>query len=153
MKVGIILPNWIGDVVMATPTIRAVRRYIGSDSQLIGVMRPYVGEVLKGTSWLDQTLFYEKKAKQAEYGYKSVLKQLQDQPLDAMLLLNNSFRTAWLAWRSGAKRRIGYVRNGRGMLLTDKLHAPREGLQWKPVSAVDFFMETATALGLSLIHI
>ena len=147
MKVGIILPNWIGDVVMATPTIRAVRRYIGSDSQLIGVMRPYVGEVLKGTSWLDQTLFYEKKAKQAEYGYKSVLKQLQDQPLDAMLLLNNSFRTAWLAWRSGAKRRIGYVRNGRGMLLTDKLHAPREGLQWKPVSAVDFFMETATALG------
>lgn len=147
MKVGIILPNWIGDVVMATPTLRALRHYLGNESQLIGIMRPYVKEVLQGTSWLDQTLFYEKRPTQREYRFSTVLRQLQSEQLDAMLMLNNSLRTAWLAYRSGASRRIGYVRNGRGPLLTDKLYAARENGKWKPVSAVDFFLETAYTLG------
>lgn len=147
MNVGIILPNWIGDVVMATPTLRALRRYLGNESQLIGVMRPYVNEVLQGTSWLDRTVFYEKRSARREHGFSAVLRQLQSEKLDAILMLNNSLRTAWLAWRSGAPRRIGYVRNGRGPLLTDKLYAAKENGKWKPVSAVDFFLETAYTLG------
>ncbi len=147
MKVGIILPNWIGDVVMATPTLRALRRYLGPESQLIGVMRPYVEEVLRGTPWLDQTLFYEKRSARREHRFSAVLQQLQAERLDAILMLNNSLRTAWLAWRSGAIRRIGYVRNGRGPLLTDRLYSEKENGKWKPISAVDFFLETAYTLG------
>jgi heptosyltransferase-2 len=26
MKIAVLLPNWIGDVVMATPTLRAIRQ-------------------------------------------------------------------------------------------------------------------------------
>src|SRR5688572_8747272 len=53
MRVGIFLPNWIGDVIMATPTVRALRRQLGADGKLIGLMRPYVGDVLEGLHWLD----------------------------------------------------------------------------------------------------
>ncbi len=48
MKIGIVLPNWIGDVVMATPALRAVRERF-PEAQLTGIMRPYVHEVLAGT--------------------------------------------------------------------------------------------------------
>ena len=39
MKVAIFLPNWIGDAVMATPALRALRRGF-PDAHLVGVMKP-----------------------------------------------------------------------------------------------------------------
>jgi len=51
-KIGIFLPNWIGDVVMATPTIRALSARLGGAGELVGIPRPYVAEVLAGTPWL-----------------------------------------------------------------------------------------------------
>src|SRR5262245_23012795 len=60
MRVGIFLPNWIGDVIMATPTVRALRRQLGTDDRLIGIMRPYVADVLEGLNFLDETICYDK---------------------------------------------------------------------------------------------
>src|SRR5690606_19727036 len=57
MNIGIVLPNWIGDVVMATPALRAVRQHFAG-AHLVGIMRPYVGEVLAGTTWLDEQIVY-----------------------------------------------------------------------------------------------
>ena len=48
MRLGIFLPNWIGDVVMATPALRALRKHFGAEACFVGVMRPYVAEVLAG---------------------------------------------------------------------------------------------------------
>ena len=50
--IALFLPNWVGDVVMATPALRALREHFGAD-ELIGVMRPYVADVLAGTNLLD----------------------------------------------------------------------------------------------------
>ena len=50
MRVGIFLPNWVGDVVMATPALRSLRNHLGSDGTLVGIMRPYVADVLKSAS-------------------------------------------------------------------------------------------------------
>ena len=147
MKVGIVLPNWIGDVVMSTPTLRAIRERLGPDGKMVGVMRPYVADVLAGTSWLDESLFYEKKSKKPEQSFAAVSSQLRDRQLDAMILLTNSLRSAWLAYRSSARRRIGYARNGRSLLLTDRLKAPRRDGRWEPISAVDFYLETAYRFG------
>ena len=63
MHVGVMLPNWVGDVVMATPFLRAIRREFGSGARITGVMRPYVAEVLAGTNWLDQVVFLNEKNK------------------------------------------------------------------------------------------
>lgn len=61
MRLGIFLPNWIGDVAMATPAIRALRRMVG-DGQMTAVMRPYVAEALSGNPWFDAQVLYEKKS-------------------------------------------------------------------------------------------
>ena len=40
MNIAIFLPNWLGDLVMATPMLRAMRRHFGMEHRLIGILRP-----------------------------------------------------------------------------------------------------------------
>ena len=93
MKLGIFLPNWIGDVVMATPAIRALRQFVGRSTPLVGVMRPYVADVLAGTSWLDEQLFYDPHSREPALGTWPLISRLREHRLDAVVLLTNSLRT------------------------------------------------------------
>lgn len=145
MKIGILLPNWIGDCVMATPTLRALRRRYPPPHQITGIMRPYVADVLAGTDWLDETILYDRRSEDSRLRLGSVARQLRRLRPEALVLLTNSLSSAWLAWRSGAAQRIGYARGGRGMLLTHRLRAPRAAGRWVPVSAVDYYLELAYA--------
>ena len=55
MRIAIFLPNWVGDVVMATPAVYALReRYPAA--HLIAVVRPYVAGVLDGSYWFNEYL-------------------------------------------------------------------------------------------------
>ena len=58
MNIAVFLPNWVGDVVMATPAVRALREHY-RDARLIGVLKPYVAGVLQGAPWLDGQLFLD----------------------------------------------------------------------------------------------
>lgn len=140
MRTGVFLPNWIGDTVMATPALRALRRMVDDEGgQLVGVMKPYVAQVLEGLDWLDESLPVRKG--------EDVVRSLRELHLDRVVLLTNSWRTGWLAWRSGAKERIGVARDGRGLLLTTKVFEPRRN--WRRIEAppVDSFLTTAYAAG------
>ena len=63
MKIAVFLPNWLGDLVMATPTLRAMRRHFGPQARLVGILRPYLADVLAGTGWLDEQWFFDPRAK------------------------------------------------------------------------------------------
>jgi heptosyltransferase-2 len=145
MRLGIFLPNWIGDVVMATPAIRALRQLVGVRGQLIGIMRPYVGEVLAGTSWLDETIFYDKPPGRFSLAGAGVYHALGGAELDRVVLLTNSLRTAWMAWRGGSPERVGYAGNWRTWLLTTKL--PRSTM---PKATIDGYLYLAAAAGASI---
>jgi len=152
MATAIFLPNWIGDVVMATPTLRALRRKLGPKERIIGVMRPYVAEVLAGTSLLDEQLFYDPRSKNVDLHSRALVRKLRAAKLDTIVLLTNSLRTGVLAWLSGAKRRVGYARSFRGPLLTDKLAPLTSGRTWygapryRPSPVLDYYLELAYAL-------
>ena len=147
MKIGILLPNWIGDVVMATPTLRAIRKHYGPKAEIAGIMKPYVSAVLAGTPWLDRCFYFNRKSPDHELRGWSLLRQLRAWNPDTMVLLPNSLWGGGLAWMSGARERVGYDRNARGLLLTKSLQAPREHRQLKPVPAIDYFLELAYAIG------
>lgn len=146
MRLGVFLPNWIGDVVMATPALRALRKHVGQHGQLIGIMRPYVADVLAGLPWFDETITYTpggiwRSAK------PQAVRALRGARLDAVMLLTNSLRTAWLAWRSGARRRVGYVGDFRSWLLTDRLALPRRRDSTAPVPPIDAYLHLARSIG------
>ena len=69
MNIAVFLPNWIGDVVMATPALRAVRDQFPS-AEIVGVMRPYVADVLAGTGTL--ALARERAIEYAEAAHASL---------------------------------------------------------------------------------
>jgi heptosyltransferase II len=140
-KIGIFLPNWIGDAVMATPALRALRRRHAA-AEVVGIHRPAIGEVLEGTGLIDRSILYDRgDSRQRGLG---LARQLRSERFDAVLLLTNSLRTAWMARLSGARRRIGYANDGRGWLLTD----PLPGFDRKVVrSALDKYLELVEFLG------
>jgi heptosyltransferase-2 len=146
MKLAIFLPNWIGDVVMATPALRAVRQQFPS-AEIVGILRPYVADVLAGTGLLDRTLFYNPRGKDAEQRGAAFRRKLRQERFDTALLLTNSLRTAALAWWSGARRRIGFARDLRGWLLTDRV-IPNSRRTPHPV--LDEYLRLAERLGCNV---
>jgi heptosyltransferase-2 len=147
MKIGVLLPNWIGDVVMATPTLRAIRRHFGSGAEIAGIMRPYVSKVLDGTSWLDRSFLFDRKSADPELRSAALLRQLRRWQPDTMVLLPNSFWAAAIAWLSGARWRIGYARNARGFLLTTRIEPVKKNGRQRPVSAIDHYLQLAYGMG------
>lgn len=143
MKVAVFLPNWVGDVVMATPALRALRDTF-ADAELIGIMRPYVADVLAGTTLLDRSFFYNPRSRDPQCHSLPLIRRLRAEQLDTALLLTNSLRTAALAWMSGAKRRVGFARDWRGWLLTDRV-VPRPRSQPTPV--MDEYLRLTHHLG------
>src|SRR5438094_3104731 len=123
MNVAVFLPNWIGDAVMATPALRALRRHFAG-ARFIGVLKPYVAGVLEGGYWFDQLLFTGCE----EFGQRlpAVAWELRRQKVDWAVLFPNSFRSVFTAWLGGCRRRVGYVRYGRRPLLTHGLHPLRD---------------------------
>ena len=149
MNLGVFLPNWIGDVAMATPTLRALRSQFPA-VRITGVMRPYVADVLAGTKFLDEQIFYDPHSRDSSLHGWPFLRRLRAERLDTVVLLTNSWRTGLLAWCSGARRRVGYVRGGRGILLTDRLEHRRANGKYTPTPVLDDYLRLAYQLGCGL---
>jgi len=146
-KIALLLPNWVGDLAMATPTLRALRDHFPG-AHIAGICRPYLAGVLEGTHWLDELLLYDHRQR---WGLSQAIKfwaGVRRQRFDVMILLRNTLASALAARASGAKRRVGYARPGRTWLLTDVLQPPRDGVRLKPVSAVDYYLQLAYQLGV-----
>ncbi|MBX7074556.1 MAG: lipopolysaccharide heptosyltransferase II [Pirellulales bacterium] len=146
MRLGLFLPNWVGDLAMATPALRALRRHF-AHAEIVGVLRPYLVDVLAGTHFLDQQLLYDPRGKDPSQRGSRFVRALRSRHLDAAVLFTNSFRTAWLARLSGARRRIGYSRNARGWLLTDRLFQDTQNGKFVPSPVLDDYLRLAYALG------
>jgi heptosyltransferase-2 len=147
MNIAIFLPNWLGDVVMATPVLRAMRNHYGAGARLVGIMRPYLAEVLGGTGWLDEQWYFDRRAKRKGLGHWALVRRLRRERFDILLLLPNSFRVGLLAWLGGAVERIGYVRYGRGPLLTGKVYPRRNSGRVIEGPMVDYYLALAEAAG------
>lgn len=147
MNVGLFLPNWLGDLVMATPALRALRRHFGRQTRVAGIMRPNLGELLAGTDWLDEQWYFDPRSKQPELRRWALLRRMRRERFDMVILLTNSLHTALLAWLGGARERIGYVRDGRGPLLSGKVYPRRDAGRPTPTPAVDYHLALCEAVG------
>jgi len=158
MHIVVILPRWVGDLVMSTPMLRAVREHYGSSTRITGVAKPMFAELLEGTPWLDRMVFYDRHSRDPSRRFRAVARQLRDDRADIAVIVPNSLSSAALAWAGGARRRVGFARHGRRWLLTDPLAAPRavskkSGLaSWfrvEPASPAGHAMDLAVRIGVA----
>lgn len=146
-NIAIFLPNWVGDVVMATPTLRALREHF-PQARIVHVGRPVALETLDGTRWADATICDRTRQPGRVGNFFSLLAALRRERFDLAVLLPNSFRVAAVAKLGKAKRIVGYARDGRGWLLTDKLQPRRDDHgRFVPVPTLDYYLELAAKLG------
>lgn len=143
MKIAMFLPNWIGDAVMATPTLRAIRRKF-ADAEIVGVLRPYVADVLAGLDSVDRLIPYDPRGNSPDARGWRFVRSLRRERFDVAVLLPNSVRSAFVAYASGAKRRVGFAREGRKWLLTDALSPHPRSV---PNPVIDEYLRLAEHLG------
>jgi heptosyltransferase-2 len=146
MKIAVFLPNWVGDLVMATPALRALRRHF-PEATMIGIVRPHLAALLEGTAWLDRQIHLDPRGPWSRR-WPSVAARLRREQVDLAVLFSNSFHTAWVAWLGGCRRRVGYNRYGRSLLLSDPL-PPRRNQHGRlfPSPVIDAYNQLAEYVG------
>jgi heptosyltransferase-2 len=112
-------PNWLGDAVMSLPALLAIRR-VFAHAHLAVAARPSVADLYSRERAIDQVIPYN--AARREFAAR-----LRDERFDAAILLQNAFDAALVTWMARIPVRIGYNRDGRGLLLTHAIALPELG--------------------------
>jgi heptosyltransferase-2 len=147
-KILVVQPNWVGDAVMATPTLRALRELYPA-AHISYLMRRYVKQLYGGIPWADQIITLRTGRTHTKTG-KSILDlsaRLRAARFDLAVLLPNSFKSALICKMAKIPRVVGYERDGRGFLLTDKLLPVKDRGKFIPVPIIKTYMGLAHYLG------
>jgi heptosyltransferase-2 len=145
-KVALFLPNWIGDAVMATPAVRALRETY-PQAHFVAVLKPYIAGVFEGAPWFDSVIELDSRGPWSRR-WPAVAARLRREAIDRAVLFPNSFRSALVAWLGGCRRRVGFVRYGRGPLLTDQVEPPCDARgRMQPSPVIDAYNRLAVEAG------
>jgi len=130
-SVVVILPTWVGDFVMATPLLRAIRSRF-AEARITFLAEANLRELIDGCPWTDFVVDLPKKKARTLWSrqFRRMIGSLRRDRFDLAVLLPNSFRSAMTARLVGATRRVGYDRDGRGWLLTDRVPLRNVRNQW-----------------------
>lgn len=123
-KIIVRMPNWIGDLVMATPILTDLRKAY-PNAHITAMCRTPISDLLREDRAIDELFTF---SKVNNFGRRNerrdIILKLKEGKYDLGVLLTHSFSSAWWFWLGNVKRRIGYKGNGRGLLLTDKMSLP-----------------------------
>jgi len=111
--------NWIGDAVMTTPAVRAIREAFPG-ARIAMLAKPWVVPVFEESLHVDDLLIFD--AEGRHHGLAGVFRlarDLKSLDFDAAILLQNAFEAALITWLAGIPRRIGFDTDARRLLLTD----------------------------------
>lgn len=136
--------NWIGDVVMISPAVRALReRYTGAEIAILA--RPWVLDALAANPFFDRLIPYESPGRHAGLlGKIRLAAELRRERFDLAVLFQKAFEAAFLAAAAGIPVRVGHDTDRRGWLLTDRVPVTPESSRRHHV---DYFLEVAESCG------
>lgn len=124
-KIIIRMPNWIGDLVMATPVLSDIRKAFPK-AHITAMSRSPICDLLKEDRDIDELFCF---SKVSSFGRRSekrdIIEKIRRGKYDLGILLTHSFSSAWWFWLGKVQRRLGYQGNGRGFLLSDKRPLPK----------------------------
>jgi len=132
-------PNWVGDLVMATPMLEALcnsPRYKRVDVLLRGHLAP----LLADAPWSDRLVTVKSSREE-----RALLAELAP---DAVLLLSNSLGAAWRAFRARVPVRLGSALSGRRLLLTHSIVPPARGGRRMPVPTAHLLRDLTALAGV-----
>jgi heptosyltransferase-2 len=120
-RVVVVLPNWLGDLVMAMPLLDLLHETGGRGERfaIIVVVRRRWAPLLARDPRIAGVLPYERSGRHAGWrGVPRLARELAGEQADAVLICPPSFRMGAVARLARIPRRVGYATGGRRLLLT-----------------------------------
>lgn len=109
--------NWIGDAVMTTPVVRALRKnYPRAHITLLA--KPWVIPVYENNPYLDEIMVYDNGGRHTRgMGTLRLARDIRDRGFHLAILMQNAFEAALLAFLAKIPERVGYNTDARTLLL------------------------------------
>ncbi|HYB89652.1 MAG TPA: lipopolysaccharide heptosyltransferase II [Candidatus Binataceae bacterium] len=120
--------NWLGDIVMSLPALRAIRR-AWPDAHLAILIRQELSSFFDGAGWLDEVIPYSVGRGLGGLGDRSrIVGAIRAREFDLAVLFPTSFESA--LWTAAARipRRAGFAGEARGPMLTLRASPPPEAI-------------------------
>lgn len=137
--------NWIGDAVMTTPALVALRSYY-PQAEIVILANPLVSELFQFHPSIDRVMVYDKKGRhQGLTGLWRMSSELRSKRFDAALSLQNAIEAAVLVLFAGIPRRGGYTTDGRRLLLNYPVHVTAAD---KRLHHTDYYLGLLAQLGI-----
>ncbi|MBC8063407.1 MAG: glycosyltransferase family 9 protein [Chlorobia bacterium] len=112
----VVLKNYLGDSVMASPLVRSVAAISGA-TDVLGA--PVVEQIFRFPNF--RARFYDPGNLSKLGQLLRMVKRVREGKYEVAFIVNRSFRSALLAKLAGIPKRVGHATEGRGWLLTDRV--------------------------------
>lgn len=136
--------NWVGDVVMTSPALKALREGY-PQARIEVVARPQVADCFAGSPWVDEVIIHDPRGRHRGIGgFLSLTAELKRRHYDLAILFQKAFGAVLMAALARVPIRVGFATDHRGLLLT---HAIPETATLRSIHHVKYFLEVAKAAG------
>ncbi|MCK4999641.1 MAG: lipopolysaccharide heptosyltransferase II, partial [Anaerohalosphaera sp.] len=137
------LPSPMGDAVLCTGALRAIRNRF-RDASICFLASKTVRDILSPSQFNDGWVDYDK----GTFKLALILRKMN---FTRVILFKNSFSSALTVFLAGIPNRIGYARDGRTFMLTDKVHPKKTPMgKFKPAPMLDYYMNLAEHIGCDI---
>jgi heptosyltransferase-2 len=147
MRILVLRYRFIGDTILTVPFLRNLRR-AEPDARIVWVVAPGSSDVVRGIPYVDDMVFWDPVTIHADSrgGHRTLaakwafIKELRKERFDKVYVLKRSLSSAIIALLTGARERIGFDTEGRGILLTKRVpyrHDQHEVLNFLDVLRAD----------------
>lgn len=124
MKILIRLPNWLGDVVMSTAFIATVKE-LYPDALIDVILKKELSGIAMLIPGLHTIYPFSKQEYKGLGGVFRFGKNLRSEKYDLFFNLPTSLSSLVLGWATGAKKRIGFGKEGGFFMLTNSYKKPQ----------------------------
>lgn len=139
----VVVPNWLGDSVMALPALQTLRTGYGS-AHLAVAARPSVAALFAMVPGVQQVVTLESRAGLSGVRqWRRDVARLAAEHFDLAVLFPNSFLSAWITAQARIPERWGYATDLRGRWLTRAFKRPPADIH-----QADYYLALTTAAGL-----
>ncbi len=136
-KILVIDLAFIGDVILATPTMRALKARFPKAS-LTMLTIPLTAEVAAMNPYVDEVLVYDKRGKdKGLFGMWRMARRLVPLGFDLCVSMNFALRGAVVAWLAGIPNRLGYDAQHAGWFLTLVASHRRDGIKHETLNHLE----------------
>ncbi|MDD2319465.1 MAG: lipopolysaccharide heptosyltransferase II [Geobacteraceae bacterium] len=120
--------RFIGDTILTVPFLRNLR-YAEPEAHIVWVVAPGSSDVVQGIPYVDELIYWDPVTIHADSrgGHRTLgaklrfVRELRAQKFDKAYVLKRSLSSALIALFSGARERVGFDTEGRGLLLTRRV--------------------------------